>query len=154
VKARIVHAASVPPLDDQPRKHGIWSTERMQAALWNLAPGQRIVAHCHPEADSLLTVYSGEGDYFVFEGEDPDPAVCYVSEPDSVVVPPAPGDPGPATAVPVRSGAVALTPAGRYYGLVNTGSEPLTALAVTAPDPSSSVYTVRIPEPVDRDARQ
>jgi len=154
VKARIIRAVSVPPAGEQARKYGIWFTKRMQAALWHLSPGQRIVAHSHPEADSLLTVLDGAGEYFVYEDRDPDPAVCYTSEPDKVVVPPPPGDPGTPTATAVESGAIALTPAGRYYGLVNTGPVALVALAVTAPDPSHSVYSVRNPAPAADDARQ
>lgn len=145
MKARVIHAPSAGIQDEQPRKHGVWYTDRMQAATWHLAPGQRIVAHCHPKADSLLTILRGNGEYFVYEDEDPDPAVCYVPAPDAVVVPPPPGDPGTAKTIPVGPGSMAFTPAGKFYGLVNTGSDFVIALAVTAADPSRSIYTVRMP---------
>ncbi|MFC8513889.1 hypothetical protein [Streptomyces sp. NPDC057257] len=144
-KARVIQVPSVAVHDEQARKQGVWYTDRMQAATWHLAPGQRIVAHCHPEADSLLSVISGTGEYFVYEDEEPNPSVCYVSEPDVVVVPPPPGDPGTPKGTAVGPGSLAFTPAGRFYGLVNNGTEPVIALAVTAADPSHSVYTVRMP---------
>jgi oxalate decarboxylase/phosphoglucose isomerase-like protein (cupin superfamily) len=129
--------------DEQPRKCGIWFTERLQVASWRLSPGQRIVAHHHPRADSLTLVLSGRGDYLVYERDQPDPAVCYVSKPDEVVVPPPPGDLGEPSRYPVQAGSVTVAAAETFYGLVNTGDEQLVAVVVTGPDPVDSVYTVR-----------
>jgi oxalate decarboxylase/phosphoglucose isomerase-like protein (cupin superfamily) len=154
VNARIVQALSTHRRDEQPRKQGIWFTDRMQAATWQLAPGQRIVAHCHPKADSLIIVLSGAGEFFVYEDVDPNPAVCYISEPDTVVVPPPPGDLGNPTRTAVGPGSIAVTAAGWFYGLVNTGTDTVVVVAVTAPDPSSSVYTVRTPLPGNNDGNQ
>jgi mannose-6-phosphate isomerase-like protein (cupin superfamily) len=145
VSTRIFHAESVPPTDEQSRKLGIWFSERMQAAVWRLSPGQRIVAHCHPNADSLTMVVSGTGSYLDYDGQTPDPAVCYVSKPDVKVVPPPPGDLGRPRLRPVQGGSVAVTGADHYFGLVNTGSDELVAVVVTAPDSSDSIYTVRTP---------
>jgi oxalate decarboxylase/phosphoglucose isomerase-like protein (cupin superfamily) len=145
VTSRVVQPPADPASDDQPRKLGIWFGERIQAAAWRLGPGQRIVAHCHPRADSVIVVLSGRGQYFVYDDAGPDPAVRYVSKPDEVVAPPPPADPGPAETRAVCSGSVALTSAGRFYGLVNDGADQLVAVVVTGPDASESVYTVRMP---------
>lgn len=133
-----------PDGDDQPRKRGIWFTDKLQAASWQLAPGQRIIAHCHPAADEILVVLSGHGDYLSYEYRPPDTDLCYIPQADTIVVPPPPTpDSARPLRLPVGPGAVAMTGAGRYHALVNTGTEPLLAVVITGPDPSMSSYTVR-----------
>ncbi|WP_460305856.1 cupin domain-containing protein [Actinocorallia aurea] len=129
--------------DEQPHKRGIWFTDKLQAASWRLAPGQSIIAHCHPAADELLLVVSGQGEYLAYDSP-PDAAVCYVPRADAVVVPPPAALDGTLPRrLPVGPGAAAMTEAGRYHGLINIGTEPLLAVVVTGPDPSGSIYTVR-----------
>lgn len=145
MSSRVVQLAVAPTADDQARKFGIWFNDRMQVAGWRLGPNQRIVAHCHPKADSTIVVLQGSGDYIVHGDEGPPSVVQYESRPDSVVVPPPVGDAGEPERHSMSRGSVAVTPAGRFYGLVNTGDEVLVAVVITAPDSSNSIYTVRSP---------
>lgn len=144
MKTRVVQAAPREHDDGQPLKRGIWHTTRLQVSCWQLNPGQQIVAHCHPDADDVVVVVRGSGDYLSFEDSDPAAAVQYVPRPDAVVVPPPPApDAGAPRRVAVRAGSVGMAPAGSFHGLVNTGSDELVALVVTGADPSDSIYTVR-----------
>ena len=149
MKAHVIHPADNPAADEYPRKYGIWYTGQMQAAIWQLAPGQRIVAHSHAKADSLITVLGGTCEYFVYDKAEPDPNVCYLPQPESVPITPPHGAVGEPSTTTVGPGSIAVTPAGLFYGLANTSPDMAVALLVTAPDPSDTVYTVRPPLPVD-----
>jgi len=143
VKPHVIEVPTAPCDDEQPRKLGIWFSERMQATAWRLSPGQRYVARSHPRADSLLLVLRGQGDYLVYGDEQPQPDGLYTPDPYAPVEAPPPVELPKATVTPVLPGSVAMTPSGLFYGLVNTGTEQLAAVVVTAPDPSGSVYTIR-----------
>ncbi|GHF66405.1 oxalate decarboxylase/phosphoglucose isomerase-like protein (cupin superfamily) [Amycolatopsis bartoniae] len=141
--ARIITVPSEPISDPQPRKLGLWSTERLQVSAWRLRQGQQIVAHMHPKADGMIVVLRGDGELFVFDTEEPNPDVCYMPAPERGVTPPPQAPLGEATRHSVGSGIVGLVPAGTFYGLVNTGPGPLVAVAATAPDPSATIWTTR-----------
>lgn len=82
-------------------------TERSQAALMTLAPGETSgerLASDHPEADQWLVVLAGEG----------------VAEDGTV-------------SIPLRAGSLLLVPAGEPHRIRATGPTPLRTLNVYAP---------------------
>jgi oxalate decarboxylase/phosphoglucose isomerase-like protein (cupin superfamily) len=142
--ARVVTVPAGPSSDVQSRKFGLWAGERMQAAAWRLRPGQQIVPHMHPNADGMIVVLAGHGDFLVFDEEEPNPDMCYVPSPEKVIVGPTEGSIGEPSRRPIGPGSVGFAVAGVFYGLDNTGSDQLVAVAVTAPDVDSTVWAARV----------
>ncbi|CAL9640601.1 hypothetical protein SUDANB120_06334 (plasmid) [Streptomyces sp. enrichment culture] len=142
----VVRAFPVPtePVSDPvPRKLGLWASERMQASAWRLAPGQDISARMHPQADGMFLIVRGQGEFQVFDGQEPEAAGSYVpSAHYPLDAPPKRPLPEP-TRHRVEAGMVCMAPAGLFYGLVNSGEEQLVAVAVTASDTSGTAWTVR-----------
>jgi oxalate decarboxylase/phosphoglucose isomerase-like protein (cupin superfamily) len=141
--SRVLTVPSEPCSDAQPRRFGLWATERMQAAAWRLGAGQQILPHMHPEADGMISILEGEGEFLIFDSEDPNPEVCYMPAPERGVTPPPQGPLGEPSRHPVGPGSVGMVAPGVYYGLVNTGSDQLVAVAMTASETSGTVWTVR-----------
>lgn len=70
-----------------------------------MQPGLGHERHNHPESDELIHVLSGEGEQMVDDGEP----------------------------FPLRAGQTVVIPKGVWHSTVNTGSEPMSVLAVYAP---------------------
>ncbi|MCB5910432.1 cupin domain-containing protein [Streptomyces pinistramenti] len=140
---RTVSVPTKPCNDPVPRKLGLWAGERMQAAAWRLNPGQEISARMHPQADGMIIVLEGHGEFQVFDTEEPEAAGAYVPSAHY------PLDAPQKRALPepsrhhVGPGTAGMAPAGLFYGLVNTGDEHLVAVAVTASDTTGTAWTVR-----------
>ncbi len=140
---QVVDVPSAPSSDAQSRKLGLWFGPRLKAAAWNLRPGQQIVPHMHPDADGMVVVLSGSGDFLVYEEDAPNPDMCYVPSPINVVAVPSSGAVGEPGRRPVGPGSIGFAPAGVFYGLANTGAEPLVAVTVTSSDTDSTVWAAR-----------
>jgi quercetin dioxygenase-like cupin family protein len=138
-----------PPIDrikemDQPFKLGLWATDNMRVARWQLAPGQRIIAHAHPSADDLVVVLAGEGHYLSYDDATPPESTQYIPEPCKVVVPPShPADDSGCSMIHVTAGHVIVAPQGTFHGLLNTGSEHMIAVVATGPDIDGTRYVAR-----------
>jgi quercetin dioxygenase-like cupin family protein len=78
---------------------------RLYVTLSMLQPGNQKPRHVHPEADSVIVVVAGEGEYLL-DGD---------------------------KARPVRTGDVCLAPAGEVHGMRNSGSETMKWLLVEGP---------------------
>jgi oxalate decarboxylase/phosphoglucose isomerase-like protein (cupin superfamily) len=130
--------------DRQPLKHGVWASSHLQVAVWRLNPGQRIVAHCHPNADDVMVILRGSGEYLGYDVQPPPHEVQYVPRAQAVVVPPpvAGTDEG-CRRIAVGPGSVVVAANGVFHGLVNVGDDQLVVAVVTGPDARDSVYTVR-----------
>ncbi|MFB6818646.1 cupin domain-containing protein [Streptomyces sp. NPDC056347] len=143
MRIRSITVPTEPCHDSVARKLGLWSSEHMQAAAWRLNPGQDISARMHPQADGLIVVLEGQGEFQTFDTEEPEAAGSYVpSAHYPLDAPPKRPLPEP-NRYEVGPGTISLAPAGLYYGLVNTGDEQLVAVSVTASDTSGTAWTVR-----------
>jgi oxalate decarboxylase/phosphoglucose isomerase-like protein (cupin superfamily) len=140
---RVLTVPTAASADAQSRKLGLWTSDRMQVSTWRLRPGQQILPHMHPRADGMIVVLEGEGEFLTFDAEDPNPDICYMPAPHYGVTPPPQGSFGNPSRHPVGPASVGMVPPGVFYGLVNTGSEQLVAVAVTSCDTSETVWTTR-----------
>ncbi|AUI60374.1 hypothetical protein B1H26_24320 [Amycolatopsis sp. BJA-103] len=91
----------------------------------------------------MIVILAGRGEFQVFDGDEPDPAACYVPSAHYPLDAPAKKQLPEPSRYPVEAGSVGHAPAGLYYGLVNTGNDVLVAITVTASDTSGTSWTVR-----------
>lgn len=94
------------PADGEPIRSVIAHSADATVVAWTVKPGQRIVAHVHPQGQDTWTVLSGTGDYQL--------------------------DATGATRA-LRPGDVAVAPIGAVHGVLATGDGPLVFVSVVCP---------------------
>jgi quercetin dioxygenase-like cupin family protein len=85
----------------------VYQDQDINVVVWNLLPGQETDVHKHPENAHTFIILKGQGEY--------------TREAD--------------TPVPIRAGDFVIIPRETVHLIVNTGSEPMSYLAVSSIGP-------------------
>lgn len=92
--------------EDEPIRSIVRESPHATIIAWNVAPGQRIALHTHPQGQDTWTVISGAGDYQT-------------------------DDAGGVQSI--RAGHVVIATAGQVHGVLNSGNVPLVFVSVVCP---------------------
>lgn len=92
-------------------KYLLYQNERTNGVIWYVPVGQEVPAHYHPNTDDIWIMLSGEGEYYLGDGE----------------------------TIHVHDGMVIAAEEKQIHGIRATGAIPLIFAAVSAPMPSEMI---------------
>jgi quercetin dioxygenase-like cupin family protein len=94
------------PTDGEPVRSVVTESKDAVVVAWYIKPGQKILAHTHPNGQDTWTVLTGRGEYYLDKA---------------------------GTTKPIIAGDVVVAHTGCVHGVFNNGDEPLVFISVVSP---------------------